>query len=55
MNDIMVHEVLHELDSSLSIRHFFMSNQPVNKLLSHKTIWVRSQMVSAVLYQLAVM
>lgn len=55
MNDIMVHEVLHKLDCSLSIRHFFMRNQPVNKLLSHKTIRVRSQMVSAVLYQLAIM
>lgn len=55
VNDVMVDQMLHKLDSNLTIWCFFVAYQPVNELLCYKAVWIGTQVVPAILYQFAVM
>lgn len=54
VNDVMIHEVLHEADGCRSIRSFLMAHQPVYKFLCHKAVWIRAQVVASVLDQFSI-
>lgn len=55
VNDVMVHEVLQEADGGGSVRSLLVAHDPVDQLLRHEAVGVRSQMVAPVLDQLPVM
>lgn len=49
VNNVMVHEVLHEAHSSYSICSFLVAHKPIYKLLCHKAVRIRAQVVASVL------
>lgn len=55
VNDVVVHEVLQEADCSGSVRSLLVAYDPVDQLLRHEAVGVRSQVVASVLDQLPVM
>lgn len=55
VNDVVVHQVLQEADCGGSVRSLLVAHDPVDQLLRHKAVGVRSQMVAPVLDQLPVM
>lgn len=54
VDNVMVHEMLHEADSCGPVWSFFMTDQPVCKLLGHKAVRVSTQVVTSFLYQLSI-
>lgn len=54
MDDVMVHQLLHEADARLSVRCFFVVDEPVCELLRHEAVWVRSEVVTSVLNELPI-
>lgn len=54
MNNVIIHEVLHETDSCCSIWSFLMAHKPAYKLLCYKTVGIRAQVVTSVLNQFAI-
>lgn len=50
----MVHQLLHEADARLSVRRFFVVDQPVGELLRHEAVWVCSEVVASVLNELPI-
>lgn len=55
VDDVVIHEVLHEAGSSCSIRSFLMAHEPVYKFLCHEAVWIGAQVVAPVLDQFPVM
>ena len=55
VDDVVIHEVLHEAGSSCSIWSFFMAHKPVYKFLCHEAVWIGAQVVASVLDQFPVM
>lgn len=54
MNDVMVHEVLHETNSRRPIQSLLVTHQPVDQLLRHKAVRIRPQVVAPILDQFSV-
>lgn len=52
--NVMLHQMLHEVNSGGSVWCLLVANQPVRQLLCHKAVWVGAQMIPPVLDQLAV-
>lgn len=55
VDDVVVHQLLHEADARLSVWCFFVVNQPVCELLGHEAVWVRSEVITSVLNELPIM
>lgn len=54
VDDVVVHQLLHEADARLPVRGFFMVDQPVRKLLGHEAVGVGSEVVAPVLNELPI-
>lgn len=54
VNDVMIHEVLQEADSSCSVWSFLVAQKPVNKFLCYKTVGICAQVVASVLDQFSI-
>lgn len=55
VDDVMVHQLLHQADARLSIWGFLVVNQPVRELLRHEAVGVSSEVVTPVLNELSIM
>lgn len=55
VNDALVHEPLHDLDGSGSVRGLLMLKQPIDELLGHKAVWVSAEVVPSIFDHLGFM
>lgn len=49
VDDALVQKLLHDLDGRVSVRGLLVLNEPVDELLGHEAVGVRSQVVPPVL------
>lgn len=54
VDDVVVHQLLHQADARLSIWGFLVVNQPVRELLRHKAVGISSEVVTPVLNELPI-
>lgn len=54
VDDVVIHQLLHEADAGLAVGRFLVLDEPVRELLGHKAVGVRPQVVPPVLDQLPI-
>lgn len=54
VDDVVVHQLLHQADARLSVWGFLVVNQPVRELLRHEAVGVSSEVVTPVLNELSI-
>lgn len=54
VDDVVVHQLLHEADGGLAVGRVLVLHQPVRELLGHEAVGVRAQVEPPVLDQLPI-
>lgn len=54
VDDVVIHEFLHQADGSLTVGCFLVVDEPVRELLGHEAVGICPQVVPPVLHQLPI-